>query len=100
MFKLKKALYGIKQAPQAWYSKIDLYLINNGVGRSNNEPTLYVRIGRGKILLACLYVDDMIYTGNFMLDESLVCKPKNRESLFITCILFITSIGNYRLGLD
>ena len=65
---MKKALYGLKQAPWAWYSRIDSYLINNGFKRSNNEPTLYVKIGQGKILMVCLYVDDMIYTGNLMLE--------------------------------
>ena len=28
--RLKKALYGMKQAPQAWYSKIDSYLLSMG----------------------------------------------------------------------
>ena len=28
--KLKKALYGMKQAPRAWYSRIDSYLLENG----------------------------------------------------------------------
>ena len=27
---LKKALYGLKQAPRAWYSRIDVYLLENG----------------------------------------------------------------------
>jgi hypothetical protein len=26
VFKLKRALYGIKQAPKAWYSRLDKYL--------------------------------------------------------------------------
>ena len=68
MYKLKKALYGLKQAPRAWYSRIDSYLINNGFSRSSNEPTLYVKIEQGKILMVCLYVDDMIYTHNLMLE--------------------------------
>ena len=44
VYKLKKALYGLKQAPRSWCSRIDSYLINNGFSRSNNEPTLYVKI--------------------------------------------------------
>src|SRR5713226_6516220 len=68
VYKLKKALYGLKQAPQAWYSRIDSYLINNGFNRSSNEPTLYVKTEKGKILMVCVYVDHMIYTGNLMLE--------------------------------
>ena len=69
VYKLKKALYGLKQAPRAWYSRIDSDLINNGFNRSSNEPTLYVKTEQGKILMVCLYVDDMIYTGNLMLED-------------------------------
>jgi hypothetical protein len=65
---LKKSLYGIKQAPRAWYNRIDTYLIKIGFNRSQNEPTLYTKIDEhGKILIVCLYVDEMIYTGNLEL---------------------------------
>jgi hypothetical protein len=65
---LKKALYGLKKAPRAWYSRIDTYLIKSGFNRSQNEPTLYTKTYQhGKILIVCLYVDDMIYTGNLEL---------------------------------
>ena len=49
---------------------MDSYVINNGFDRSNNEPTLYVKIvQQGKMFMACLYVDDMIYIGNLTLEE-------------------------------
>jgi hypothetical protein len=68
VYQLKKALYGLNQAPRAWYSKIDTYLIKSGFSRSQNEPTLYTKTDQhGKILIVCLYVDDMIYTGNLEL---------------------------------
>ena len=69
VYKLKKALYGLKQAPRAWYSRIDYYLLKDGFNRSENEPTLYIKVNQlGNILILCLYVDDMIYTWNMMLD--------------------------------
>jgi hypothetical protein len=65
---LKKALYGLKQAPRAWYNIIDTYLIKSGFSRSQNEPTLYTKTDQhGKIVIVCLYVDDMIYTENLEL---------------------------------
>jgi hypothetical protein len=68
VYQLKKALYGLKQAPRAWYDRIDTYLIKTGFRRSQNEPTLYTKIDQqGRILIVCLYVDDMIYTGNIEL---------------------------------
>jgi hypothetical protein len=61
-------LYGLKKAPRAWYNRIDTYLIQSGFSRSQNESTLYTKIDQhGKILIVCLYVDDMIYTGNLEL---------------------------------
>ena len=54
-----------KQAPRAWYSRIDSYLISHGFCRSSSEPTLYTKTNQqGKILIVCLYVDDMIFTGD------------------------------------
>jgi hypothetical protein len=68
VYHLKKALYGLKKAPIAWYSRIDTYLIKSGFSRSQNEPTLYTKIDQhDKILIVCLYVDDMIHTGNLEL---------------------------------
>jgi hypothetical protein len=68
VYRLKKALYGLKQAPRARYSRIETYLIKRGFKRSQNEPTLYTKIDQhGKIMIVCLYVDDMIYTGNLEL---------------------------------
>jgi hypothetical protein len=43
VYQLKKALYGLKKAPRAWYSRIDTYLIKSGFSRSQNEPTLYTK---------------------------------------------------------
>ena len=77
VYKMEKAFYGLKQAPRAWYSRIDSYLINNGFNRSNNEPTLYVKTEQGKILMVCLYVDDMICTGNLMLEDFRTVMKKN-----------------------
>ena len=69
VFKMKKALYGLKQAPWTWYSIIDSYLISKGFSKRCNEPTLYFKAKGGKMLIVCIYVDDMIYTGNLMLEE-------------------------------
>lgn len=43
VYRLRKALYDLKQALRAWYSKIDSYFRENGFERSNDEPTLYVK---------------------------------------------------------
>ena len=66
VYRLKKALYGLKQAPRAWYNQIDSYLTGNGFHRSESEPTLYTKVNeQGKMLISCLYVDDLIFTSDF-----------------------------------
>ena len=66
VYKLKKELYGLKQAPKAWYSRIDSYLTENGLHISESEPALYTKVNeQGKMLIAFLYADDLIFTGDF-----------------------------------
>jgi hypothetical protein len=65
VYKLKKALYGLKQAPRAWYNRIDAYFSKAGFQKYPYEHTLFVKSeDGGKFLIVCLYVDDLIYTGN------------------------------------
>ena len=66
VYRLKKAVYGLKQAPRAWYSLIDSYLIENGFHRSESELTLYTKFDeQGNMLIVYMYVDDLIFTGDF-----------------------------------
>lgn len=62
--RLKKALYGLKQAPRAWYSRIDNYFSQNGFKKCTQEHTLYTKGQEGNFLIVCLYVDDLVFTGN------------------------------------
>ncbi|KAL0420408.1 UNVERIFIED_CONTAM: Retrovirus-related Pol polyprotein from transposon TNT 1-94 [Sesamum latifolium] len=64
LYLLKKALYDLKQAPRAWYSKIDEHLLNLGFVKSPSKATLYVKHNGTKILIVSLYVDDLLVTGN------------------------------------
>ncbi|KAJ7961681.1 Retrovirus-related Pol polyprotein from transposon TNT 1-94 [Quillaja saponaria] len=65
VLKLKKALYGLKQAPRAWNNRIDKYFQENGFVRCPHEYALYVKAHEnGNVLFVCLYVDDLIFTGN------------------------------------
>ena len=67
---LKKALYCLKQSPRDRYSRIDPYLTENGFHISESEPMLYTKVNKkGKILIACLYVDDLMFTGDFCIKD-------------------------------
>ena len=68
-YRLKKALYGLKQAPRAWYIHIDSYFQSHGFSKCSTEPTLYIKVkNQGKVFIVCLYVDDLIFTGNFSIE--------------------------------
>ena len=44
-------------------------MIKNGFNRSTSEPTLYTKVNKkGKFLIVCLYVDDLIFIGNISID--------------------------------
>jgi hypothetical protein len=42
--RLKKALYRLKQAPKAWYARIDGYLMSLGFTKSEANPNLYYKV--------------------------------------------------------
>ena len=72
--KLKKDLYRLKQAPCAWYGRIDGFLVSLGFTKSDANPNLYYKIVNDEPLILVLYVDDLFLTGN----EKLIvwCKKK------------------------
>lgn len=58
VYKLKRALYGLKEAPRAWYSSLDSHLLSQRFNRSLNEPTLYFkRQVDGMLIMISVYVD-------------------------------------------
>ena len=63
VLKLKKALYGLRQAPRAWNSKLDKELIALGFVRSKLEHAVYKRRSSDSFLLVGVYVDDLIISG-------------------------------------
>ncbi|GJT96568.1 retrovirus-related pol polyprotein from transposon TNT 1-94 [Tanacetum coccineum] len=43
MYKLKKALYRLKQAPRAWYDMLSSFLISQVFAKGSVDPTLFIR---------------------------------------------------------
>jgi hypothetical protein len=64
VLRLRKALYGLKQAPRAWNKRIDKALINMKFNKCISEHGVYVKSGGGEIVIVCLFVDDLLVTGN------------------------------------
>nr|GFA34761.1 copia protein [Tanacetum cinerariifolium] len=61
VYKLVKALYGLRQAPRAWYETLANYLLENSFQRGKIDQTLFIKKQKVDILLVQVYVDDIIF---------------------------------------
>nr|GEY78589.1 retrovirus-related Pol polyprotein from transposon TNT 1-94 [Tanacetum cinerariifolium] len=52
VYKLKKALYGLMQAPRAWYDKLSTFLLQNHFFKGTIDLTLFIRRFHDDILVA------------------------------------------------
>ena len=62
--KLQRSLYGLKQAGRSWYKKIDAYLEELGLKRSNLDSCVYYQKKEKDMLFIALYVDDLLIFAN------------------------------------
>ncbi|GJX60934.1 putative ribonuclease H-like domain-containing protein [Tanacetum coccineum] len=51
VYKVEKALYGLHQAPRAWYKTLSSYLLDNGFHRGQIDKTLFIKRLKGDIIL-------------------------------------------------
>ncbi|GAA0175237.1 hypothetical protein LIER_41872 [Lithospermum erythrorhizon] len=49
VYKLKKALYGLKEVPRAWYERLNVFLLKNGYIRGSVDNKLFIRREKGKM---------------------------------------------------
>nr|GFA71562.1 hypothetical protein [Tanacetum cinerariifolium] len=61
VYKVEKAMYGLHQAPRAWYGTSSKYLLTNDFQRGTIDQTLFIRRQRGDVILVQVYVDDIIF---------------------------------------
>ncbi|GJY28931.1 putative ribonuclease H-like domain-containing protein [Tanacetum coccineum] len=61
VYKVIKALYGLHQAPRAWYETLSFFLLENDFGRGTIDKTLFIKKNKRDIMLVQVYVDDIIF---------------------------------------
>ncbi|GKB20775.1 putative ribonuclease H-like domain-containing protein, partial [Tanacetum coccineum] len=61
VYKVEKSLYGLHQAPKAWYETLSTYMLDNRFQRGTIDKTLFIKRHKGDILLVQVYVDDIIF---------------------------------------
>ncbi|GJS13317.1 putative ribonuclease H-like domain-containing protein [Tanacetum coccineum] len=61
VYKVIKALYGLHQAPRAWYERLSTFLLKHGYRRGTIDKTLFIKRDKKDIMLVQVYVDDIIF---------------------------------------
>ncbi|GKA64307.1 putative ribonuclease H-like domain-containing protein [Tanacetum coccineum] len=61
VYKVIKALYGLHQAPRAWYETLSSFLMENGFRRGTIDKILFIKKNKSDIMLVQVYVDDIIF---------------------------------------
>lgn len=95
VYKLNKALYGLRQAPRAWNEKLNKVLEGLRFVKCSKEPSLYRKQVKEELLLVAVYVDDLLVTGT---DRVMIVEFKGEMSK----IFEMSDLGllTYYLGIE
>lgn len=95
VLRLKKAFYGLKQSPRAWYNKLSTTLNGRGFRKSELDHTLFTLNTPSGIIVLLVYVDDIIITGS---DKEGIRATKE----FLKSVFDIKDLGEmkYFLGIE
>ncbi|KAL2242415.1 UNVERIFIED_CONTAM: Retrovirus-related Pol polyprotein from transposon RE1 [Sesamum indicum] len=93
--KLKRSLYGLKQASRQWNQELTSKLVQFGFIQSLNDYCLFVKGSGDSLVIVLVYVDDLLITGP---SEELITEVKQ----FLDDVFSIKDLGyaKYFLGLE
>jgi len=60
VYRLRKPLYGLKQAGRAWYRRLDTFMSSIGMKRTEINPCVYTSYKGNDSVIIVLYVDDLL----------------------------------------
>jgi len=74
VYKLKKALYGLKPTPRQWYERLSNFLLSKSYERGQLDKTLFIKKSDSDIILVQVYVHDIIFgsTNELLCQESVL----------------------------
>ena len=95
VYRLYKALYGLRQAPRAWYAKLSRCLEEMGLVRCPYEHAVYTKKEGNESLVVAVYVDDLLITST---STSIIERFKKEMSTHFD----MTDLGklSYYLGIE
>ncbi|KAH9650091.1 protein kinase domain-containing protein [Citrus sinensis] len=94
--KLHKSLYGLKQSPRAWFERFGNVIKGHGYSQSQADHTMFYKHSiEGKLAVLIVYVDDIILTGDDLVE---ICRLKK----VLARDFEIKDLGNlkYFLGME
>ena len=62
--KLKKSIYGLKQASRQWYLKFDMIVTQKGFKENIVDQCIYMKVSGSNFIFLVLYVDDILLASN------------------------------------
>ena len=85
VYRLKEALYVLKQAPRAWYGRIDSFLTSLGFTKSKVVSNLYLKVMNDEPMMLILYVGDVfLKKSHHILQRKLATEFDERSKCIIS----------------
>nr|GEY21363.1 hypothetical protein [Tanacetum cinerariifolium] len=81
VYKVVKALYGLHQAPRAWYKTLANYLLENGSQRGKIDQTLFIKRQKGEILRKFSFIDGKSASTPIDTEKPLLKDPDGQATL-------------------
>ena len=94
VFKLNKALYGLKKSSRTWYHRMEKLLMSLGFTKSKTYSNLYFKVEDKRPVILLLYVDDLFLTG----EEKLITYA--RRTLATKLEMKYLGMMHYFLGME
>jgi hypothetical protein len=93
--RLKKLIYGLKQASRQWYLKFDKTIKEFGFKENIEDNCVYAKFKNGKYIFLILYVDDILLASS---NVSLLLETKR----FLSSHFEMKNLGEVRfvLGIE
>lgn len=95
VYKLKKSLYGLKQAAKVWNETLNSSLLNNGFMRSDIDKCLYTYSSGGATMMILIHVDDLLVISN---NQEILCEKMEKIGKLFA-LKDLGDVGNY-LGIE
>ncbi|GJZ95262.1 copia protein [Tanacetum coccineum] len=65
VYKLKKALYDLKQATKSWYDRLKSFLLKHEYSMGMIDNTLFIKKSKSHLIIIQIYVNDIIFGSTY-----------------------------------